>query len=103
MNPFARFLWYRRARGGYWAQVSGVFGPRWWRVNTHPPVGLQWEFYPWGTRTLGNGYMDEWHMEGHVAEPLSQVLKREVGTCDPAEIKRMIDKLNAALAKTPAT
>ena len=33
MNPLKHFRWYRRLRGGRWAQVTGwLFGKRWVRV-----------------------------------------------------------------------
>lgn len=80
----ARFRWYRRMRGGYWAQVTaplGIFSrTRWVRCKGETPTpDHRWEFYPWGQKTMGNGYIDEWYSDGCYAVPLSSVI------CDPCK------------------
>lgn len=76
MNPLGYFKWYRRARGGYWAQVTGfIWGTRWYRCKHSQPIpGYNWTFYPWASKAMGNGYMDEWHsIDAHSIIPLSVV------------------------------
>jgi hypothetical protein len=76
----SRFRWYRRMRGGYWGQVTaplGIFSrTRWVRVDAPQPLpDGRWEFYPWASKTMGNGYMDEWHgQDPCYVVPLSQVI-----------------------------
>jgi hypothetical protein len=72
MNLLSYFKWYRRARGGYWAQVTGlIFGKRWVRCpeRGQPTPDNIWEFYPWAKKQMGNGYIDEWH----IIEPIHAV------------------------------
>jgi len=94
MNLLSYFQWYRRARGGYWAQTTGFFFRHVWVRQERPTADLEWIFYPWGTRTLGNGYIDEWYLEpdGSSAIPLSTAIERIFGTSNPDEIKKLIDK-----------
>lgn len=80
MNPLNRFKWYRRARGGYWAQVTNPLGIitnfRWVRCpeRRQPTPDQMWEFYPWAKKEMGNGYIDEWHSSSPCfAVPLSTV------------------------------
>ena len=73
------FRWYRRARGGYWAQVTAPLGVflkvRWVRCKQMQPTpDKRWEFYPWASKTMGNGYIDEWYsIEPWYAVPLSSL------------------------------
>jgi hypothetical protein len=82
----SRFAWYRRLRGGYWAQVTAPLGilsrTRWVRCKAAQPTpDNHWVFYPWGTKTLGNGYIDEWHfVEPWYAVPFSDWLEKTIGT-----------------------
>lgn len=74
----SRFRWYRRMRGGYWAQVTSMFyGRRWVRCKERgqPTPDHQWEFFPWASKVMGNGYIDEWHCtDGMFATPLSTAI-----------------------------
>lgn len=90
----AQFRWYRRLRGGYWAQVTGwLWGQNWVRCSERdqPTPDKVWEFYPWASKTLGNGYIDEWYaQEPHFAVALSSLpevkeamKRREVSTPVP--------------------
>lgn len=91
MNLLAKFQWYRRARGGYWAQVTAFFGTRWVHISGQPTSNREWIFYPWGKSEMGNGYIDEWYsVDPHVAMPLSHALNEAIGTADPQEIKRRL-------------
>lgn len=77
----SRFQWYRRARGGYWAQVIGLlWGKRWIRSATEPSPNHEWVFYPWGTKIMGNGYIDEWYTHDCYAVPLSSVICEDCKT-----------------------
>jgi hypothetical protein len=96
MNPLSYFRWYRRARGGFWSQVTSPLNPfsriRWLRVESNPAPCAEWTYYPWGTRTMGNGYIDEWYADTEwSACPLSHALNRTVGTDDPEKIKKLVE------------
>jgi len=89
----ARFAWYRRARGGYWAQVTGfISGVRWVRCkSTEPTPDHKWIFYPWATKEMGNGYIDEWHsVEPCWAVPFSSWVAETIGTNDMACVLGLI-------------
>lgn len=79
----SRFQWYRRARGGYWAQVTaslGIFSrTRWVRCKGETPTAdREWTFYPWAQKRMGNGYIDEWYSpDGIYATPLSSVICKD--------------------------
>ena len=90
LNPLANFRWYRRARAGYWGQVTGpFFGPSWVRVQDRPNSARTWEFYPWAKSEMGNGIIDEWYeKEPYYAVPLSQSISEIFGTCDPVELRK---------------
>ena len=75
----------RRARGGYWGQVTAPLGfslhgffsrKRWVHVADNPSPHHDWTYFPWATKQLGNGYMDEWYFGDWTAMPISQALKR---------------------------
>ena len=75
----SRFRWYRRMRGGYWAQVTaplGIFSrARWIRSKGEQLTpDREWTFYPWAEKRMGNGYIDEWYSDGCFAHPLSSVI-----------------------------
>lgn len=100
MNLLSYFQWYRRARGGYWAQVTGLFGSKWVRVEVPTSTaGRQWTFYPWAKSEMGNGYIDEWYLEDYSAIPLSTAITSVLGTADPQEIKNMFAMLTAKAAQ----
>lgn len=83
MNPLSRFRWYRRARGGYWAQVTSFLltSTHWVRMADNP-IPMQngcWEFYPWAKKEMGNGYIDEWHCSSpYYAVPLSSITVKAI-------------------------
>lgn len=98
----SRFAWYRRARGGYWAQVTAPLGlftkTRWVRCKQMQPTpGQDWTFYPWATKTMGNGYVDEWHpVEPCYAVPFSRFVTDTIGTNDMACVLGLIKEARAA-------
>lgn len=99
----SRFKWYRRARGGYWAQVTaplGIFSRfRWVRVpeRSQPTPDNVWEFYPWGRKEFGNSMIDEWYaQEPCYARPFSQFVTESLGTNDVACILGLIREARKA-------
>lgn len=105
MNPLAYFRWYRRARGGFWTRIpTPLFGASVWiRAGEGPPPTHVWTFWPWGTREMCNGYIDEWHVDGHVATPLSVELRRIFGTADPKVIEETMNAMRDRLHKIDDT
>lgn len=92
----SRFRWYRRMRGGYWAQVTAPMSllakTKWVRCKeVQPTPDHKWEFYPWGAKTMGNGYIDEWHqVEPCWAVPFSSWVAETIGTNDMACVLALI-------------
>lgn len=89
-------------RGGYWAQVTaplGIFSKtRWVRCKAMQPTPDQnWIFYPWAQKTMGNGYIDEWHMiEPCWAVPFSSWVAETIGTNDVACVLGLIKEARKA-------
>lgn len=98
----ARFAWYRRLRGGYWAQVTAPMGllskTRWVRCKAMQPTpDHKWVFYPWAQKTMGNGYIDEWHaIEPCWAVPFSSWVAETIGTNDMACVLGLIREARKA-------
>lgn len=91
-----RFRWYRRMRGGYWAQVSSpmsLLGKLDWVKcdRPQPTPDKVWEFYPWAKKEMGNSMVDEWHaVEPCWAVPYSQWIAETLGTNDMACVLGLI-------------
>lgn len=97
----SRFAWYRRARGGYWAQVTGMFSRvRWVRCpEMQPTPDHKWEFYPSAVREASpvTRYVDEWHsMEPCWAVPFSRFVAETIGTNDMACVLGLIKEARKA-------
>lgn len=98
----SRFRWYRRMRGGYWAQVTAPMGilskTRWVRCKEMQPTpDHKWTFYPWASKTMGNGYIDEWHsVEPCWAVPFSSWVAETIGTNDMACVLGLIREARKA-------
>src|SRR5438034_1013903 len=103
MILLSHFRWYRRMRGGYWAQVSAPLGigmlslgfvnRKWIRCKDRwqPKADGVWEFYPWASKTMSNCYTDEWHeVEPYYLVPYSQWISATLGTNDMACVLRLI-------------
>ena len=104
----SRFQWYRRMRGGYWAQVTAPLGilakTRWTRCKeTQPTPDQKWEFYPWAKKTMGNGYIDEWYFVEpmyavHLSHYVLQRVNRAIELCKVAETEKRPDLIPAIRA-----
>ena len=88
-------------RGGYWAQAKsrlGILSFRWVRCKEcQPTPDSRWIFYPWGQKTIGNGYIDEWYpAEPCWAIPFSAWVVETIGTNDMACMVRLIEESRKA-------
>ena len=100
----SRFRWYRRARGGYWAQVTAPLGlfsnVRWVRCpEMRPTPERKWEFYPSAVREAQpvTAYIDEWHcVEPCWAVPFSRHLADTLGTNNPDDFAKLVQAARTA-------
>lgn len=92
-----RFAWYRRARAGYWGETTSlIFGKVWFRSRNElaPTPNGSWVFYPWGSKEMSNGYIDEWYdVDGVTSMPYSQLIYQAFGTRDVKLLKARFQSL----------